>query len=178
MIAKPLTILTSKDQPWTWSREQQHAFKTLKQKLGTVPVLQRPDVSKSFLLHTVWSSLGLEAVLTQNFGWEYVVAYALRHNNMTEANYLSCGGEALAAVWAIAHFWPYVYGQRFTLVTDHQPQQWLIKSDKLTSKLAIWVLLLQEYDFEVVHCAGITNLDADGLSRNPSPSDEDLIGTR
>ena len=37
--------------------------------------------------------------------------------------------------------------------------------DKLTGKLA-------------VHRAGITNVDADGLSRNPSPSDEDLTGAR
>ena len=53
-----------------------------------------------------------------------------------------------------------------------------MESDKLTSKLARWALLLQEYDFEVVHRAGITNMDADGLSRNPSPSDEDLTGAR
>ena len=53
-----------------------------------------------------------------------------------------------------------------------------MKLDKLTGKLARWTLLLKEYDFEVVHCAGITNLDADGLSRNPSPSDEDLTGAK
>ena len=52
LIAKPLTILTSKDQPWTWYCEQQQAFETLKQKLGAVPVLRRPNVSKSFQLHT------------------------------------------------------------------------------------------------------------------------------
>ena len=54
-------------------------------------------------------------------------------------------------------------------MTDHQPLKWLMESDKLTRKLARWALLLQEYDFEVVHKAGIKNLDADGLSRNPSP---------
>lgn len=53
-----------------------------------------------------------------------------------------------------------------------------MESDKLTGKLARWALLLQEYDFEVVHWAGITNLDADGLSRNPSPSEEILTGAR
>ena len=86
-------------------------------------MLQHPDVSKSFQLHTDWSSLGLGAVLTQkdDFDWKYVVAYASRNNNTAEANYLSYEGEALAAVWAIAHFRPYLYGQRFTLVTDHQP---------------------------------------------------------
>ena len=30
LIAKLLTILTSKDQPWTWGREQQQEFETLK----------------------------------------------------------------------------------------------------------------------------------------------------
>ena len=40
----------------------------------------------------------------------------------------------------------------------------------------MWALLLQDYDFEVVHYTRITNVDADGLSRNQSPSDEDLTG--
>ena len=39
LIAKPLTILTNNHQPWTWGREQQHAFETLKHKLGTALVL-------------------------------------------------------------------------------------------------------------------------------------------
>ena len=49
-----------------------------------------------------------------------------------------------------------------------------MESDKLTGKLAKWALLLQEYNFEVIHRAGITNLDANGLSNNQSPLDEDL----
>ena len=53
-----------------------------------------------------------------------------------------------------------------------------MESDKLIGKLTRWFLLLQEYDFEVVHRAGITNVDANGLSHNPSPSDEDLTGAR
>jgi hypothetical protein len=52
LIAKPLTIFTSKYQPWTWGREQQQAFGTLKQKLGAAHVLRRSYVSKSFHLHT------------------------------------------------------------------------------------------------------------------------------
>ena len=84
------------------------------------------------------------AILTQkdDFGREYIVAYASRSNNTAEANYSSYVGETLAAVWAIAHFWPYLYGQHFTLVIDHQPLRWLMESDKLTGKLVKWTLLL------------------------------------
>ena len=53
-----------------------------------------------------------------------------------------------------------------------------MESDKLTGKLVRWILLLQEYDFEMVHHAGITNLDVDGLSRNSCPSDEDSVAAR
>ena len=87
-------------------------------------------------------------------------------------------GRSICGGVAIAHFRPYLYGQRFTLVSDHKPLQWHMELDKLTDKLAMWALLLQEYDLEVVHRVGITNQDAYGLSRNPSPSDGDLTRTR
>ena len=118
------------------------------------------------------------AILTHkdDFSREYVVTYALRSNNIAEANYSFYKGETLMAIWDIAHFRPYIYGQRFTFVTNHQPLQWLMDSDKLTGKLAMWALLLQEYDYEVVHYVGIIKLDADGLLNNPSPSDKDLTG--
>ena len=65
LIAKPLTIITSKDQPRTYSHKQQQGFETLKQRLGVVLVLRRLDVSKSYQLHMDWSSWGLKAVLSQ-----------------------------------------------------------------------------------------------------------------
>ena len=103
--------------------------------------------------------LGLGAVLTQkdDDGKEYVIAYASWSNNDAEAKYSSYEEKCLAVVWVVAHFRPYLYGQSFTLVTDHQQLKWLMESDKLTRKLARWALLLQEYDFEVVHKAGVKN---------------------
>jgi hypothetical protein len=63
-------------------------------------------------------------------------------------------------------------------VTNHQPLKWLMESDKLTRKLARWALMLMEYDFKVVLRASLVNMDADGLSRNPVPSQADATGTR
>lgn len=53
-----------------------------------------------------------------------------------------------------------------------------MESDKLTSELARWALLLQEYGYEVVHKADLTNPNACGLTHNPNPSKEDLTGSR
>jgi hypothetical protein len=107
-------------------------------------VLRCPNVSKSYQLHTDWSSLGLGALLIQNddYGRQYVIAYASQSNNTAEANYSSYEGEALAAVWAIVHFRPYLYGQRFTFITNHQPLRRLMELDKHTGKFARWALLL------------------------------------
>ena len=50
--------------------------------------------------------------------------------------------------------------------------------NKHIGKFAMWALLFQDYDFEVVHCASVINLDANGHSRNSNPLDEDLIGAK
>jgi hypothetical protein len=87
--------------------------------------------------------LSLGAVITEknDFGQNYVVAYASQSNNTAEVNYSSYKKETLAAVWAIAHFHSYLYGQCFTLVTHYQALRWLLASDKLIDKLTRWVLL-------------------------------------
>ena len=51
-----------------------------------------------------------------------------------------------------------------------------MESNRLTRKLVRQALLFEEYDFQVVYRACITNLDADGLSGNPILPEEDLTG--
>ena len=50
---------------------------------------------------------------------ENVVAYANRSNNWAEARYSSHDGELLVVVWVTLHFQVYLYGVRFTLISDH-----------------------------------------------------------
>jgi hypothetical protein len=84
-------------------------------------------------------------------GKEYVIAYASRSNNKAESNYSSYEGECLVVIWAIIYFKPYFYGTKFILYTDHQPIKWLMTNGKLIGKLAHWALILQEYEFNVIH---------------------------
>jgi len=51
-IAKPLTNLLKKGQPFEWGDEQQTAFETLRDKLCEPPILKHPDFDKTFYLTT------------------------------------------------------------------------------------------------------------------------------
>jgi hypothetical protein len=51
-------------------------------------------------------------------------------------------------------------------------------NDKFISKLARWVLILQEYDFKVIQRHGITHQNADTMSRRPFTTFEDFLEAR
>jgi len=176
IIAHPLYALLKKDVAWTWSDEAQEAFNILKEKLSEFPIVRRPDFNKVFILHTNWNAIGIGAIFGQldEEGKEYVITYASRNNNKAESNYSSYERECFAVVWAVIHFRPYLYGTNFPLYTNHQPIKWLMTNDKLTGKLARWALILQEYEFKVIHQPGITHQNADITLRRPLTTFEDF----
>ena len=137
-IAFPLNALLKKDRPWEWGAVQQTAFVELKEQLCSAAVLHLPDAYRPFILTTDWSQRGMGAILSQLDleGVEHPVSYASRSCNAAEQNYSSFDGECLAVVWATSHFRPYLFGNSFTLVTDHEPLKWLMTTHKLTGKLA------------------------------------------
>jgi hypothetical protein len=51
-------------------------------------------------------------------------------------------------------------------------------NDKLTYKLVRWALILQEYEFKVIHRPGITHQNADTMSRRPLTTFEDFSEAR
>lgn len=163
--ARPLTQLTTK-KPFHWGEAEQTAFSSMKMKLTEAPVLRFPDFSRPCTLATDASKVGVGAVLSQEFeGKEHPIAYASRQLNSAEQKYGATEQECLAVVWAVRHFRCFLYGRHFRIVTDCQPLKWLMSARDPSSRLARWNLLLQEYDFEVIHRAGTANQNADTLSR-------------
>jgi hypothetical protein len=51
-------------------------------------------------------------------------------------------------------------------------------NDKLMSKLARWVLILQEYEFKVIHRHGITHQNVDTMSHRPLATSKDFSKAR
>jgi len=103
--------------------------------------------------------------------------YVSRSNNNTKNNYSSYEGECLVVVWAVIHFKPYLYGTKSTLYTNHQPIKWLVTNDKLTGKLVRWALILQGYEFKVIHRLGITHQNMDSMSWRPLTTSKDFSKT-
>ena len=137
-----------------------------KSKFSNVTILCVPSHTDTFILHTDASSLGVGEVLSiQQKGKEIPTAFFSRQLRGAERNYSTTEWEALAIVTAIHHFLPLLYGNRFTVVTDHKPLTSLMTSRTLNKRLHGWALKLAEFDFQIVYRSGDLNGNADGLSR-------------
>ncbi|KAM8953265.1 adhesion G protein-coupled receptor F5-like [Pelodytes ibericus] len=160
-LAKPLTDLTKKNLPKvvTWSPECEKAFQELKTALIHAPVLAAPDQTKRFLVHTDASMFGLGAVLSQvgADGGEHPVAYLSRKLRPREVSYAAIEKECLAVVWALKKLQPYLYGQQFALLTDHNPLVWLKRVSGDNARLLRWSLALQPFDFIIQYRPGKQN---------------------
>jgi hypothetical protein len=178
-VAAPMTKLLRKNVAWTWGEAQQRAFDELKRALTEKPVLLYPNFSKPFTVATDASQVGLGACLMQDHGGgPQPVAYASRVNDPTTAKYPIWELECLAVIWAIKLFRPYLYGRKFTVITDHKALTWLMKSPNLVPRLHRWALTLQEYNFDLTYNPGRTNVVADGLSRAPVGATAEQGGDR
>ena len=55
----------------------------------------------------------------------YCICKQKAHKRREMVWYCATQREMLALVWASCHFWPYLYGRKFVLQTDHSALQWL-----------------------------------------------------
>ncbi|CAF4948538.1 unnamed protein product [Pieris macdunnoughi] len=150
--AKLLTKLLKKDTEFEWKFEQQQAFEILKSKLISPPILAYPDFTQPFILTCDASNYAISAILSQGpVGKDRPIAYSSRTLNKAECNYSVTEKECLAIVFGTQTFRPYIYGRRFTIVTDHKPLQWLFNCKDPGSRLVRWRLKLEEFDYEIVH---------------------------
>jgi hypothetical protein len=171
MIEHPLRILLPLDVPFIWKNEQEEAFKTIKRILLSDRVLKLPDFSGRypFELQTDASDIGIGAVLSQRDedNNERVIQFASRTLSKREMKWHTQEKEALAIVWAVECFRPYLQGTHFNVKTDHQSLQSLWKADK--GRLARWALRLSEFEYTIKHKPGKENNNADALTRLKGP---------
>jgi len=159
-IIAPITELTKGRAPNNVKQEK--AFVEIKRVLSNEPILKLPDLNREFILQTDASNLSLGACLLQEYdGIKHPVLYASRKLLPREQNYSVGEREALAIIWAVRKFHRYLYGQHFTLESDHRPLEYLQSNHPRNPRLMRWSLALQTYRYTVHYIRGVENVVAD-----------------
>src|SRR6266536_1123451 len=167
-VAEPLHKLTRKSQPFYWDISCQEAFEKLKVCLTTAPIMAYPRDNEEYILDCDACDLSIGAVLSQRQeGTERVIAYASRLCSRAELNYCTTRKELLAVVHFCKQFRQYLLGRHFTVRTDHAALKWLRRTPEPIGQQGRWLEILESFDFDVVHRAGIRHENADAMSRRP-----------
>ena len=167
LIAKPLTELTKKTE-YRWNDAQMESFERLKESLCSAPVLRTFDVNLPIFVTTDASQYAIGAVLEQEeSNKRRPVAFASRTLNDAEQNYAAHERELLAIVDTLKWWRVYLYGNFFTVHTDHYPLRYLETQDTLSQRQVRWLERMVNFDFKIIPISGRSNIVADALSRNP-----------
>ncbi|KAI4380112.1 hypothetical protein MLD38_006336 [Melastoma candidum] len=130
-IASPLTDIIKKDVGFRWGTEQEKAFKTLKEKLSSAPLLMLPDFSKPFEIECDASGIGIGSVLMQE---KRPIAYFSEKLNGAALNYSTYDKELYALVRALETWQHYLWSQEFVIHTDHESLKHLKDQGKLNRR--------------------------------------------
>nr|GFB85929.1 reverse transcriptase domain-containing protein [Tanacetum cinerariifolium] len=93
------------------------------------------------------------------------IHYASKTMNQAKANYTTTEKEMLAVVYAFEKFRSYLIMNKSIVYTDHSALKYLFANKDAKAHLLRWILLLQEFDFNVIDTRGAENYAADHLSR-------------
>mmetsp|Transcript_10862 Transcript_10862/g.32697 ORF Transcript_10862/g.32697 Transcript_10862/m.32697 type:complete len:453 (+) Transcript_10862:36-1394(+) len=150
-IVAPLTAMTKKEHPKTWTAGQvsvgaRDAFTKLKEKFQQPPVLAIPDSKKPFRLRVDASDTGIAAELTQIQDEAVrLIACISRALAASERKWTVHEREALAIIWSLDKLKSYLVYSRFKICTDHRNLLWLLRLSADKGRLSRWGSLISQW---------------------------------
>ena len=175
-ILAPLHALLRKGITWKWAVNEQNSFTRSKQLLISSQVLVHYDPKKEIIVSCDASPYGIGAVIAHRMedGSERPIAFASRTLMPAEKKYAQIEKEGLSCVFGVSRFHSFLYGRRFTLVTDHKPLLGLFDEDRAvpaqaSARIQRWALTLASYDYALRFKPTTAHANADALSRLPLP---------
>lgn len=169
-IARPLKELERRQTPFIIGPAEQYAIDSLKQALASKPVLKMYHPDRETELHTDASKYGYGAMLLQRNPEDmklHPIYYSSRKTTDAEQKYHSYELEVLAIISSLKKFRHYLLGISFKIFTDCSAFEQTMKKRELTTRVARWALLLEEFDYILEHRSGSRMRHVDALSRYP-----------
>jgi hypothetical protein len=155
-----------KNAEFKWTNQCEEAFKTLKHKVSTAPILRAPDWTLPFHISSDASDTAIGAVLGQEeYHLPYAIYFISKNMSPAELNYTVTEKEFLAVIYAINKFRHYITGYSTFVHTDHSAIKYLMNKPITNARVTRWLLLLKEFDITIVDRPGKENVVADSLSR-------------
>ena len=118
----------------------------------TTPILVFPNWKMYFHVHVDAYSIALGVVLALpgEGGLDHPISFASRKLSSAEHNYTMIEREGLVMVYVLQKFMNYLVGAHFSMFIDHSTLKYLVNKLVLEGKICRWLLLFQEYDFEII----------------------------
>ena len=178
-LARPLYDLLKSSAKFHWSAEKQQAFEAVKKELCSPSVLVPFDSTKPLLLATDASPWGIAAVLSHRFPdeTERPIAYYSRMLTDTERKYSQIDKEALGIKCGVEKFFYYLFGRRFTLITDSRPLVQIFSPDKglpalSATRMQHYSIYLTGFNFDIIYRSTHQHGNVDALARLPVKSEQ------
>jgi len=168
-IARPLTELTKRTEKWMWTNEAEMAFKELKHRFTSAPILAHFDAQRPVIIETDASDFAIGAILSQRDEEKRLHPVAFHSQKFTpvEINYKIHDKELLAIVDAFKHWRRYCEGatHQVQVFSDHQNLEYFTTTKVLNRRQARWAQELAGVYFRIYYRPGTQNGKPDALSR-------------
>lgn len=171
----PLNQLLRKNREYNWTEKCESAFVSVKREITSDNVLVHFDPKLPLVLATDASPTGLGAVLSHRYsdGTDKPISFGSRSLTECERKYSQIDKEATGIFWGLKKFYPYCYGRKFILVTDHKPLVSIFDPRKAlpaisATRLFNYAHFLSGFDYTVEFRRTTEHGNADCLSRFPS----------
>jgi len=165
-----MTELTKKmEKKWEWSKEAERAFRELKKRFTSAPILAHSDAQQPVIIETDASDFAIGVVLSQRDkkGRLHPVAFHSRKFQPAEINYEIHDKELLAIVDAFKHWRRYCEGatHQIQVLSDHQNLEYFTTTKVLNRRQARCAQELAGIDFRIYYRPGAQNGKPVALSR-------------
>jgi hypothetical protein len=131
-----------------WGPAQQQDFDALKSKLTQAPLLQLPDLDKTFELECDASGIGIGGVVIQG---GKLVAFFSENLHGPTLNYSTYDKELYALVRVLPTWQHYLWSKEFVIHSDHESLQYPKGQSNLNKLHAKWIEFIELFPYIIKH---------------------------
>lgn len=180
-LARPLTELMRKDEPFEWTERRQKAFEELKDKVTSAPALRAIDYKSDneviLSVDTSHIAVGFYLAQIDDDGKKRIARYGSLPMNEREARYSQPKLELYGLFRALRQFRIFVIGvKNLTIEVDAKYIKGMINAPDVMPSASMnrWIAGILLFQFNLRHVPGKTHRISDGLSRRPPAEDDEV----